>query len=120
MSKYKIILLTSYPNLLSFEALSGNMIYKMKVCLNIDDVFKLFEIVILADFHDNINRNTKRSCYIFIIFCFRRKKPWHNVCHDSFYHIMQYYGIHPKQIERIAAFICFIKFFALIFYSFLF
>ena len=33
---------------------------------------------------------------------------------------MQYYGIHPKQIERIAAFIRFIKFFALIFYSFLF
>ena len=67
MSKYKIIFLTSYPNLLSFEALSGNMIYKMKVCLNIDDVFKLFEIVILADFHDNINRNTKRS-FIFLSF----------------------------------------------------
>ena len=28
------------------------MIYEMRVCLNINGVFKLFEIVFLANFHD--------------------------------------------------------------------
>ena len=50
MSKYEIILLTVYPNLLSWKALSGSMIYEMKVCLNIDRGFKLIEIVALANF----------------------------------------------------------------------
>ena len=49
MSKYEIILLTVYPNLLSCKALSGSMIYEMKVCLNID--FKLIKIVALANFY---------------------------------------------------------------------
>ena len=52
MSKYEIILLTVYPNLLSWKALSGSMIYEMKVCLNIDRGFKLIEIVALANFYD--------------------------------------------------------------------
>ena len=51
MSKYEIILLTVYPNL-SWKALSGSMIYEMKVCLNIDRGFKLIEIVALANFYD--------------------------------------------------------------------
>ena len=38
VSKYKIILLAIYPNLLSYKALTGNTIYEMKVFLNIDDV----------------------------------------------------------------------------------
>ena len=52
MSKYEIILLTVYPNLLSWKALSGSMIYEMKVCLNIDRGFKLIEIVARANFYD--------------------------------------------------------------------
>ena len=40
------------PYLLFYKALSRNMIYEMEVCLNIDGVFKLFEIVVLANFHD--------------------------------------------------------------------
>ena len=46
------IMLTIYPNLLSYKALSGNTIYEMKVCLNIDNIFKLFEIAVLTNFHD--------------------------------------------------------------------
>ena len=45
-------MLTIYPNLLSYKALSGNTIYEMKVCLNIDNIFKLFEIAVLTNFHD--------------------------------------------------------------------
>ena len=56
VSKCKIILLTNYPNLLSYEAFSGNTIYEMKVCLNIESVFKLFEIVVLANFHDKYSQ----------------------------------------------------------------
>ena len=56
VSKYKIILLTNYPNLLSYEAFSGNTIYEMKVCLNIESVFKVFEIVVLANFHDKYSQ----------------------------------------------------------------
>ena len=47
MSEYKIILLTTYPNLLSYKALPGNMIDEMKICLSTHSFFKLFEIVIL-------------------------------------------------------------------------
>ena len=56
VSKYKIILLTNYPNLLSYEAFSGNTIYEMKVCLNIESVFKVFDIVVLANFHDKYSQ----------------------------------------------------------------
>ena len=56
VSKWKIILLTNYPNLLSYEAFSGNTIYEMKVCLNIESVFKVFEIVVLANFHDKYSQ----------------------------------------------------------------
>ena len=56
MSKYKAILLTIYPNLLSYKAPPGNTIYKMKACFNIDGVFKLFEIVVLANFHDKYSQ----------------------------------------------------------------
>ena len=73
MSNYKIILLTIYPNLLSYKALSGNTIYEMKVFLNIDGVIKLFEIVVLANFMINNQKNQKGSCYIFILFLFEDK-----------------------------------------------
>ena len=56
VSKYKIILLTIYPNLLSYKALSGNTIYEMKVFVNTDGVFKLFEIVVLANFLDKFSQ----------------------------------------------------------------
>ena len=53
----KIILWTIYPNLLLYKALSGNSIYEMKVCLNIDGVFKLFEkIVVLANIHKYLKK----------------------------------------------------------------
>ena len=39
--KYETVLLRIFPNLLSCKVLSGNMIYEMKVYLNIDSVFKL-------------------------------------------------------------------------------
>ena len=66
----KIILSTIYPNLLSYKALSGNTINEMKVCLNIDGVCKLFEIAVLANFHDKYSQKSIRSCYILILFCF--------------------------------------------------
>ena len=50
-TKYMIILLAIYPNLVSYKTLSGNVIYEMKVCLNIDGVFKLFENVFLVNFY---------------------------------------------------------------------
>ena len=67
MSKCKITLLTVYPNLLSYEAFSGNKIYEMKVCLNIDGVFKLFEIVVLANFHDKMSVMTLCVIYFNIM-----------------------------------------------------
>ena len=50
--EYKIVLSTIYPYLLLCKALPKNTIYEMKVCLNINGVFKLFEMIILAKFHD--------------------------------------------------------------------
>ena len=47
----RLFLLTTHPNLLSYKALPGNTIYEMKVCLNIDGVFKLIEIVFLVNFY---------------------------------------------------------------------
>ena len=50
----------------------------MKVCLNIDGIFKLFEIVVLANFHDKYSQKSKKEIVIFSsFFCFWRKKPWH-------------------------------------------
>ena len=68
VSKYKSILLRVYSNLLFYKDFSGNTISEIKICLNIDDVFKLFEIV-LANFHDKFHKKLKRRCYIFIFFC---------------------------------------------------
>ena len=65
VSKYRVILLTICPNLLSYKVLLGNMIYEMKVCLKIDAVFKLFENVVLANFHHKYSQKLKRNCYIF-------------------------------------------------------
>ena len=64
VSKYKIILLTIYPSLLSDKALSGNTIYEM-VCLDTDGVFKLFEIVVLANFHNNYSQKSKKKLLYF-------------------------------------------------------
>ena len=68
VSKYRVILLTICPNLLSYKVLLGNMIYEMKVCLKIDAVFKLFENVVLANFHHKYSQKSKRNCYIFSLF----------------------------------------------------
>ena len=76
MSKCKITLLTSYPDLLSYKAFSGNTIYEMKVCLNIDCVFKLFEIVVLANVKIakiNIHKNKKKLLYFYPFFVFEEK-----------------------------------------------
>ena len=76
MSKCKITLLTSYPDLLSYKAFSGNTIYEMKVCLNIDGVFKLFEIVVLANVKIakiNIHKNKKKLLYFYAFFVFEEK-----------------------------------------------
>ena len=125
VSKYKSILLRVYSNLLFYKDFSGNTISEIKICLNIDDVFKLFEIV-LANFHDKFHKKLKRRCYIFIFFClfvcflllfFWRKGPWRNVCIGPLYHIYQYFEIHAKQIKRIAAFL---KSYCVNFYPFLF
>ena len=48
----RLFCLTIYPNLLSYKAPPGNTIYEMKFCFNTDGVFQLFEIVVLANFHD--------------------------------------------------------------------
>ena len=56
MFQNKNILLTIYPNMLSYKALAGNTIYEMKVCIDIDGVFKLFEIVVLANFCDKYSQ----------------------------------------------------------------
>ena len=74
MSKYKIILFTLYPNLLSYKALSVNTIYEMKVGLNIDGVFNYLQLLFKLIFMINIHKNKKRSCYIFILFLFLKKK----------------------------------------------
>ena len=66
--------------MLSGKALSGNTIYKMKVFLKINGFFKLFEIVVLGNFHDKYpHKNKKRSCYIL-------KWQWFNVFYDPMYH----------------------------------
>ena len=71
VSKYKIILLAIYPNLLSYKALTGDTIYEMKVFLNIDDVFKLFEIVVLVNFCDKYSQKSKKEVVVFLFFlCF--------------------------------------------------
>ena len=70
MSNYKFILLTIYSNLLSYKAFSENTIYDMKICLNIDGVFKLFEIVFLANFHYKYSPNSKEKCLYFYLFYF--------------------------------------------------
>ena len=67
VSKYKIILLTIYSNLSFYKALSGNTINGMKVCLNIDGVFELFEIV-LANFHDKYSQKSKKKLLYFYPF----------------------------------------------------
>ena len=75
VSKYKIILLTIYSNLLSYEDFSGNTIYEMKVCLNIESVFKLFEIVVLANFHDKYSQISKKKLlYSYPLFLLFLKK----------------------------------------------
>ena len=69
VSKCKIIfLLTIYLNLLSYRALPENKIYEIKVFLVIDDVFKPFEIVVLANFHDKYSQKTKKEVVIFLSF----------------------------------------------------
>ena len=72
--KYKIILLTIYPNLLSYKALSGNTIYEMKVCLDIESVFKPREIVVLANFHDKYSQKLRKKLLYFYPFLFLKKK----------------------------------------------
>ena len=51
------------------------MIDGMKFCFNISDVFKLFEIVVLANFHDKyfILKNKKEVVIILSFFRFCRK-----------------------------------------------
>ena len=56
--------------MLSYKALPGNKIYKIMVYLVIDGVFKLFEIVILANFHDKYSQKIKKEVVIFLFFCF--------------------------------------------------
>ena len=46
----------------------------MKVCLNIDGVFKIFEIVVLANFHDKYQKNKKKKLlYFYPFFVFEEK-----------------------------------------------
>ena len=40
----------------------------MKVCLNIDDNFKLFEVVVLANFHDKYSQKSKKKLLYFYNF----------------------------------------------------
>ena len=49
-------MLTFYPNLLFYKAPLGNTIYKVKACGVTDGVFKLFEVVVLATFHDKYSQ----------------------------------------------------------------
>ena len=52
------------------KALPGNVVYKMKVCLNIDVVFKPFEIVVLDNFHDKYLQQSKKKLLYFYPFLF--------------------------------------------------
>ena len=75
VSECKIIfLLTIYPNLLSYRALPENKIYEIKVCLVIDGVFKPFEIVVLANFHDKYSQKSRKKLLYFYPFLFLKKK----------------------------------------------
>ena len=50
------------------------MIYEMRVCLNINGVFKLFEIVFLANFHDKYSqKSNKKSSYFYPFFASKEK-----------------------------------------------
>ena len=50
------------------------MIYEMRVCLNINGVFKLFEIVFLANFHDKyLQKSNKKSSYFYPFFASEEK-----------------------------------------------
>ena len=46
---------------------------KRKVCLNIDGIFKLFEVVVLANFHDKYSQKSKKKLLYFYPFFFLRK-----------------------------------------------
>ena len=67
---YQFILICSF-----YKTISGNLIDGMKFCFNISDLFKLFEIVVLANFHDKyfILKNKKVVVIILSFFCFCRK-----------------------------------------------
>ena len=59
------------------------------VCVNIDDVFELFEVVVLANFHNKYSQKSKKKllyfCYFFV---FEEKTmAWHHVYYDPLYHI---------------------------------
>ena len=112
-------MLTIFPNLLSYKSLSGNKIDEIlswRFILTLMVFLNYLKLIMI-----NNHKNQKRNCHIFLFFvCLWRKRPWHNVCYDPFYHIFQYYGIHLKQIERTVAFIIFRKFFAIIFSFFVF
>ena len=46
----------------------------MKVCLNIEIVFKLFEVVVLANFHDKYSQKSKKKLlYFHLFFVFEEK-----------------------------------------------
>ena len=61
-------MLTTHPNLLSYKALPGNKIHEIKVCLVIDDIFKLFENVVLANSHDKYWQKSKKKLLYFYPF----------------------------------------------------
>ena len=46
----------------------------MKVCFNIAGVFKLFELVVLANFHDKYSQKLKKKLLYFYPFLFLKKK----------------------------------------------
>ena len=48
-----------------YKALSGNMIDEIKFCLSINDVFKLFEIVVLANIHYKYSQKPKKKFFVF-------------------------------------------------------
>ena len=49
------------------------MIYETKFCLNIDVVFKLFEIVVVANFHDKYSQKYKKVSIFLSFFAFEKK-----------------------------------------------
>ena len=90
-SKCKVILSTIYLHLLRIRLFQENAIYQIKVCFNDDSIFKLFEIVVLANFIINTHKNQKRSCYIFILFSFLKEKTMIQfLLWPTVYHILQY------------------------------